>query len=159
MTISNANRRTRPQAEYDGWFQCLARCYWYVERSSFEILELIVFALWQNHHQVCHANRRSRPQAEYGGLAFLFIFFYLGKCRCHINAIGRELIQTNTEPLEGVYILAPQAEYVNMRTPTQYLHRLVSYHVSFILIIFLNRTWSGMPLYYSGCTLTDPQAE
>ena len=80
-------------------------------------------------------------------------------CHRHINAIGRKLIQTNTEPLEGVYILMPQAEYVNMRAPTQYLHRLVRYHVSFILSICFNRTWSGMPLYYSGCILTDPQAE
>ena len=159
MTISNANRRTRPQAEYDGWFQYVARCYWYVQRSPSVTPRLIVIALWQSHHQVCHANRRSRPQAEYDGLAFLFIFFYLGKCRCHISAIGRKLIQTNTEPLEGVYKLAPQAEYVNMRTPTQYLHRLVRYHVSFILSIFLNHTWSGMPFYYSRCIVTDPQAE
>ena len=64
-----------------------------------------------------------------------FSFFHLGMCLCHINAIDPKLIQTNTEPLEGVYILMPQAEYVNMRAPTRYLHRSVCRCVPFILSI------------------------
>ena len=116
--IHNAGHRTRPQAEYGGWFQYVTRCYWCVQHSPSVTPGLIVIALWQSHYQVCHANQRSRPQAEYDGLTPLFLFFHLGMCLCHIYAIGPKLIQTNTEPLEGVYTLTPQAEYVNMRAPT-----------------------------------------